>query len=65
MSLGARLGMQSQTQRYLRLSIIVVQNTANSSGFSGDGRGLRSCCLLTETGANAYFISLLQEFFRS
>lgn len=44
---------------------VVVQNTGNSSGFAGDGRALRSCCLLTETGANAYFISLLQEVFRS
>ena len=40
-------------------------NTGYSSGFAGYSRALRSCCLLTETGANANFVSLLQEFLRS
>lgn len=40
-------------------------NTGYSSGFAGYSRALRSCCLLTETGANANFFSLLQEFLRS
>ena len=40
-------------------------NTGYSPGFAGYSRALRSCCLLTETGANANFVSLLQEFLRS
>ena len=40
-------------------------NTGYLSGFAGYSRALRSCCLLTETGANANFVSLLREFLRS
>ena len=39
--------------------------TGYSSGSAGYSRALRSCCLLTETGANANFVSLLREFLRS
>ena len=38
-------------------------NTGYSSGFAGYSRALRSCCLLTETGANAKFCFFVARIF--